>query len=98
MFGSALMFVSQPFDPMLPSQSPHPATQVPVQVPAVHDLFVTWFDEQVTHAAPPMPHADVDGVMHVEPAQQPLGHDVASQTQVPATHRWPAPHAAPEPH
>ena len=53
---------------------------------------------QATHAPPPMPHAEADGVVHVAPAQQPEGHDVASHTQVPPTHRWPAPHAGLEPH
>jgi len=46
LLGSALRFVSQPFDALLPSQSPHPASQVPVQVPDVQVLLVTWFDEQ----------------------------------------------------
>ena len=41
LFRSKLKFVSQPFDPMLPSQSPHPSTHVPVQVPAVQALFAT---------------------------------------------------------
>jgi len=36
--------------------------------------------------------------MHVEPAQQPPGHETASQTQAPETHRCPAPQAAPDPH
>ena len=36
--------------------------------------------------------------MHVAPAQQPLGHDVASQTQAPATHRCPTSQAEFEPH
>jgi len=83
---------------MLPSQSPHPATHVPVQVPAVQAWFVTWFEEQTTHAPPPAPHDEGDGVMHEPPAQQPAGHDVASHTQEPPTHRWPAPHAGREPH
>jgi hypothetical protein len=30
--------------------------------------------------------------------QQPVGHDVPSQTQVLATHRWPGEHAVPVPH
>jgi hypothetical protein len=32
------------------------------------------------------------------PAQQPVGQDVASHTQAPATQRCPAPHATPAPH
>ena len=43
------MFVSQPFDLRLPSQSPHPVSQVPVQTPDVHVLFNTWF---VEHTCP----------------------------------------------
>jgi hypothetical protein len=35
--------------------------------------------------------------MQVLPAQQPLGHDVASHTQAPLTQRWPALQAGPVP-
>jgi hypothetical protein len=31
-----------------------------------------------------------DGLLQVEPLQQPLGQAVGSQTQAPATQRWPA--------
>lgn len=40
------------------------------------------------HAAPSLPHTAsvVAGVVHVVPAQQPPGHEAASQTQAPAEH------------
>lgn len=41
---------------------------------------------QVTHAAPPDPHADADPVVQVEPEQQPLAQLIAVQS----------PHAPPE--
>jgi len=46
---------------------------------------------QVMHAAPARPQALVlEGDRHwFPPLQQPLGHDVASQTHAPPTHRWP---------
>ncbi len=37
-------------------------------------------------------------VRQVVPEQQPLGHEVRSQTQAPLTQRWPVPHGAPVPH
>jgi len=36
-------------------------------------------EPQLTHAAPAAPHAVVDSVVHVVPAQQPLGQVVALQ-------------------
>ena len=54
---------------------------------------------QSTHAAPLAPHAaGVGGAVQVDPAQQPAGHDAASQTQAPPTQRAPAPQAGPWPH
>ncbi len=53
---------------------------------------------QAMHAAPPVPQADADGVVHVVPWQQPLGHDVPLHTHAPPEQRWPAPHAGPGPH
>lgn len=49
------------------------------------------------HACPAGAHAPTANGVQVLPAQQPRGHDVASQTQAPATQRWPSPHAGPEP-
>ncbi len=51
------------------------------------------------HAAPPPPHAEPDVVVvQVVPLQQPVGHVVASQTQLPLLQRWPVPHALFGPH
>jgi hypothetical protein len=52
---------------------------------------------QATHAAPLVPHCDVDAETQVDPLQHPDGHDVASHTQLPLTHRCPAPQAGPDP-
>jgi hypothetical protein len=52
---------------------------------------------QPAQTAPPAPHAASDWsayLMHVEPLQQPSGHDVASQTHCPALHLCPGAHAA----
>ena len=54
--------------------------------------------EQATHSAPPVPQWFASGgVTHAPPEQQPVGHEVASQTHTPALQRRPAPHGAPEP-
>ena len=54
---------------------------------------------QSWQAAPPAPHALLAvPVRQVVPEQQPLGHDVRSQTHAPLTQRWPVPHGAPVPH
>jgi hypothetical protein len=50
------------------------------------------------HIEPIAPQLARDGVVHVVPEQQPIGHDVASHTQAPPLQRWPAPHTGPEPH
>ena len=42
---------------------------------------------QLTHDAPSAPHAANERVSQALPLQQPLGHDVASQTQAPDTQR-----------
>jgi hypothetical protein len=65
--------------------------------PALH----SWPGAHAPHAAPPVPHAPLfSAVMHCpETSQQPVGHEVASQTHCPAPlHSWPdahAPHSAP---
>lgn len=44
---------------------------------------------QLEHALPPLPHCAADSEpsrTQVFPLQQPLGHDVASQTHEPPTH------------
>jgi hypothetical protein len=52
---------------------------------------------QATHAAPPRPQLPNVGAAQAPPLQQPLGHDSASHTQLPATQLVPAPQAAPAP-
>ena len=67
----------------------HPLHAPPAQVPV----------PQSWQAAPPLPQlVEVLPTRHAVPAQQPLGHEVPSHTQAPATHRWPAAQAAPLPH
>ena len=54
---------------------------------------------QSWQTAPPAPHALLAvPVRQVVPEQQPLAHDVRSQTHIPLTHRWPVAHGAPLPH
>jgi len=48
--------------------------------------------------APLVPQVAVDAALQTPLAQQPPGHEVLLQTQLPPTQRVPAPHAAPEPH
>jgi hypothetical protein len=53
----------------------------------------------LTHVAPPVPHVESPLVSHCPPlVQQPVGHDVESQTQAPETHRCPDAHGALVPH
>src|SRR5256885_748431 len=95
----------QPVGHDVPSQTHAPPRQccpalqggpVPhLQLPPVQLSAVTAL--QAVHAAPPVPHAARDGVVHTVPAQQPAGHDVASQTQVPPTQCCPVAHAVPAP-
>jgi hypothetical protein len=71
--------------------APAPQTQAPAaeQASAVRSHRV--------QAAPAGAQAVSDRGRQVEPAQQPVGHDVASQTQLPPRQRWPVPHAGPAP-
>jgi hypothetical protein len=74
------VFASQVHVPLVVSQSPLP---------------------HAAQAAPPVPHEDADSELHAShvpvapPLQHPVGHEVASQTQVPLLllHSRPAPHA-----
>jgi len=52
---------------------------------------------QLMHAPPPVPQEASVGVMHVVPAQQPLGQLVGSHTHVSFTQLCPAPQAGPVP-
>jgi hypothetical protein len=49
------------------------------------------------HDPPAPPQSMAEWVSHVVPLQQPSGHDVASHTQLPATHRCPSAHCFPVP-
>jgi hypothetical protein len=72
--------------------APAPHTQLPAaEQPSAR------MPAQAIHAPPPLPHADGDGAWHVLPAQQPLGHELASHTQWPPRQCWPAPQAGPAP-
>lgn len=61
---------------------------------ALHRSVLTGL--HATHAPPLGPHAPNEGVVQVEPKQQPA-HVVESQTHPPALQRWPAAHAGPVP-
>lgn len=52
---------------------------------------------QVTHATPLSPQVAALGIWQAPWAQQPVGHEVASQMHAPPTHRRPAPHGAEAP-
>ena len=57
-----------------------------------------WPAGQVVHALPPPPHeVTLSPVRHTPAEQQPLGHDVLSQTQVLAAQRCPGAQPAPVP-
>ncbi len=75
----------------LPQAFPPPQVQLPL---AEQPSPVV---PQLAQVAPCVPHAVADGVVHVLPEQQPVGHDAASQTHWPPEHSCPAPHAAAPP-
>jgi hypothetical protein len=53
---------------------------------------------QAVQAPPHAPQRASVAETQLVPSQQPLGHEVASQTQAPATQRRPAPQTGPLPH
>ena len=53
---------------------------------------------QAMQVSPAVPHDATDAIMHAPPRQQPLGQEVALQTQAPLTQMVPAAHAALAPH
>jgi hypothetical protein len=73
-----------------------PHRQAPVKPSQVSAVV----DEQALQLAPPVPQVVKVGAWQAPPAQHPLGHDCALQTQAPLTHTVPAPHAGlvPQPH
>lgn len=96
----------QPVGHEVPSQTQVLATQrwpsahAPAALPHRHAPVAEQLSErasQATQVEPALPHAASDRVEQVVPAQQPLGHDVASQVQSPLTQRWPPLHAPPVP-
>jgi hypothetical protein len=82
----------------MPPTQAWPAPQGPaephLQAPPVQLSPAT---PQSTHAPPTGPQAAVEIVVQLRPLQQPLGHDVASHTQMPPLHRWPVAHCGPLP-
>jgi hypothetical protein len=97
-----------------PEPGPPPFTTPPLEQcwPGMHSAIIphthcwAWqssaspASRQSRHADPPPPQAAarLPG-LHCPPEQQPLGHDCASQTQVPLLHRWPGSQGEPlEPH
>ena len=79
-----------------PSQTvpgPQGALVPHMHVPVAASQMSAWLAGQATQAAPAMPHVLVDRTWHAPPEQQPFGHDMESQMQLPATHRLPVPHA-----
>jgi hypothetical protein len=83
-------------------QPPEHDDGVHLHVPLV--VSQAWPVPQGAHVAPPMPHevddspANGSHVPAEPPLQQPLGHDVASQTHTPPLQRLPAAQAGPVPH
>ncbi len=55
-------------------------------------------ESQLVHEPPPVPHAVIVGGVQVCPEQHPLGHEVASHTQLPPEQRCPDPQAGPPLH
>lgn len=66
-----------------PQLQPPPVAAQPSATPGGH----------VAQAAPAAAHVDMVRAVQVSPAQQPLGHEVASQAQPVAPQLWPVPHA-----
>jgi hypothetical protein len=100
------LFAQHPFGHETPSHTQLPPVQCwpaghaepapQAQLPPLEQLSARMLS-QVTQAPPPLPQAATEGGLHVAPVQHPLGQDVPSQMHAPATQRWPAAHAAPEP-
>lgn len=77
----------------LPARQRCPVVQAPFgphrHVPEGPQLSATLVG-QATQVDPWLPHEVIDRIWQVEPWQQPLGHEVASQTHKPFAHRWPS--------
>ena len=66
------------------------------QLPPAEQLSAR--SSQTAQVAPPAPQVSSDRARQAAPWQQPLGHDVASQTHCPELQRWPPAQADPAPH
>ena len=75
-----------------PQAGPVPHLQLPAE--QLSAVLVS----HIAQMPPAVPHCATEGELQVSPAQQPVVHEVASQTQAPPTHRVPAPQAGPAPH
>jgi hypothetical protein len=63
---------------------PHAAAPPHVQAPLVEQPSPVV--PQSVHMPPAVPHAMAEGVVHVVPVQQPVGHDAMSHTHLPPEH------------
>jgi hypothetical protein len=77
-----------------PLQAPRPPQR---HIPLVH-VSPCIDTVQSMHMRPMSPQLVGLAGWQTLPAQQPLGHDIASHTHAPPMHRCPVPHAAPAPH
>jgi hypothetical protein len=86
----------------LPEPQRAPSTQAAAapqrQVPVALSQESAVADEQAAQATPPTPQDLGEAGMQVFPAQQPLGQEAPSHTQVPATQLVPAAQAGLVPH
>jgi hypothetical protein len=95
---------AEPLEPQLPiaaavqvAPEQQPLGQLPALQPLQTPPVQVWAP-QSWQVPPPLPHAAFAvPLVQVVPEQQPFGQLVPSQTQAPATHRWPLAHAAPVP-
>jgi hypothetical protein len=86
--------LQQPVGHDVPSQPHEPATQcwpaahagLAPQVQTPLALQVSALTPHAMQAAPPVPQALVDGVLHTAPVQHPFGHPAAHEPQTPLLH------------
>jgi hypothetical protein len=101
--------LQQPLGQLTPSHAP-PVHTPPVQLwPAAHEGLepqrhwpvaeqrLAFVGSHAMQESPPAPQLASSRGLQVLPEQQPVGHEVASQTHRPPTHRWPPAHASPGP-
>lgn len=78
--------------PMQVCAAPHAGPVPQRQLPVAEQLLP--LPVQSAHDAPCGPQVVSERVVHTLPTQQPVGHEVASHTHAPPTHRWLATQAA----